>query len=133
MMVSVNVFAGNKTKIFSDMEYGYLYHYPSDWHASIYRSGVVLSQVQNRRGSGLQVRVRSMSTKTKGFVRQYLLNVKSGLGATLCDEQYGVNSGIDYVVLELSAIRGGVEDSLYHKLMFQKNCIIKTAERRRDA
>jgi len=75
-MIAVNVFSGDVTKIFSDTEYGYLYHYPSDWHAGIYRSGVALSQVQNkRRNYGLQVRIRTRSGKTKDIVRRYLLGV----------------------------------------------------------
>jgi len=95
-------------KQFVDKEYGYSIKHPSSWTASIYRSGVVLANINSNDGkSGLQVRIINSSSSKDSFIDGYIDNFNSQMQADLISKRQmtiGYSSGY---AIAFRANRGG--------------------------
>lgn len=66
-------FAAESMNTFTDDEYGYSIQYPQGWKANIYRSGVVLSNINNADDtSGLQIRYIPSKQNISRFTQDYI-------------------------------------------------------------
>ena len=131
-----------EAKVFSDKEYGYLFHYPDDWVAGLYRSGVVLSEANDRtKDSGFQVRMYRTSQAFKSYAKAYASDTERSMSASLIRGDFGYTKNSDYYEMEFDAVRNGKQYYLYHKiivfrgqkqvLVIQAGCV--QSKRNRDA
>jgi hypothetical protein len=72
---------------FIDEEHGYSIRYPSSWKARIYRSGIVLANINSDDNkSGLQIRLVRQKNRTNSFVDNYIEDFKKQMNASLIYE-----------------------------------------------
>lgn len=106
-----------EAKVFSDKEYGYLFNYPDDWNARVYRSGVVLSETNSRsRQAGVQIRLYTTSSDFSKYSKSYVQGTEKKLKATLVSERSGYRGEIEFYEMEFDSTRGNLQAFLYHAL-----------------
>lgn len=72
---------------FIDHQYRYSVKHPSDWKASIYRSGIVVANINSPDNkSGLQIRILDSNQPIDRFVNGYVTDFRKSMNAVLLDQ-----------------------------------------------
>ncbi len=135
LLMCIASYSQNLTHIFVDREYGYSIRYPDGWSARLYRSGVVLSEVNSKDGrSGLQIRRIYRKGYTDDFtiddfIESYIEDFKQDMRASLISKNKKVIGNISGWVLTFKGKRGSTKYLLksyllptpggYHIYIFQ--------------
>jgi hypothetical protein len=76
--------AGSLNRTFTDKEYGYSIKHFSSWSSRIYRSGIVLAEINDKNSkSGLQIRQIRSEENITDFLDNYIVNFTKTMGADL--------------------------------------------------
>jgi len=107
---------------FSDAEHGYQFSHPRNWQARIYRSGIVVSEVNHPNGSsGVQFRITNLSQSIEQFSTSYTNKSTSDLNGDIIKNQMITINDIPCLELELTANRSGKKYYLYQLVYFFEN------------
>lgn len=104
---------------FTDSKYGYHFRHPDSWKAKLYRSGIVVSEVNAPNGeAGVQFRVARLGGSPKTYSENYVSQVEKDLQATLQTSQRGMMQGTEYREYTFHSKRGPNGTFLYQLLLF---------------
>lgn len=104
---------------FIDSKHGYSFSYPSQWKARLYKSGIVVSEVNSPNGgAGVQFRITDYDKSDEGFTDTYIDKVGRDLKAGLLTKNYLTINGMECLELEFSANRSGTIYHLYQLIYF---------------
>ena len=106
-LLCVTGYAQQLTRIFVDREYGYSIRYPDNWQARSYRSGIVLSEINDRDGkSGLQIRRIYLKGDVNNFIDNYIEEFKRNMRAFLVNKDRQMIGNISGWILTFHGGRG---------------------------
>lgn len=95
-------------KIFKDSEYGYSLKYPKNWNASIYRSGIVLANINSSDNqSGIQIRREKTGSSLKSFESHYVKKFMQDMNAEMLDRKKIKINKKEALTISFKAKRGG--------------------------
>lgn len=104
---------------FIDSEHGYSFTYPKQWKARLYRSGIVVSEVNSPNGhAGVQFRIKKYDIDDKTFTYNYISAVEDDLSARLLTQSHEEIHGRQCVELSFQAQRGSSQYYLYQLIYF---------------
>ena len=108
-----------KQKVFIDEEIGYQFTYPNTWKARIYRSGIVVSDVNSPKDrAGVQFRIARLNQPIETYSNTYLNRVEKELRAELNTQNEIVINNMDCLEIELHADRNSEKYYLYQLIYF---------------
>lgn len=74
-------------KEFIDNKYGYSIEHPSSWKSSIYRSGIVVANINSPDNEkGLQIRIHNSKKPIESFVNDYIDDFEKSMKAALLNQ-----------------------------------------------
>jgi hypothetical protein len=104
---------------FIDSEHGYSVAYPKTWKARLYRSGVVVSEVNSPNGhAGVQFRIVTYDITDKNFTDNYINLIEDDLSARLLTQSQKEIHGRQSIELSFQAERSGSQYYLYQLIYF---------------
>ncbi|MBM9519819.1 hypothetical protein JWG39_08310 [Desulforhopalus vacuolatus] len=119
---ATRIFAGGipgTSATFIDSEHGYSFTYPKQWQARLYRSGIVVSEVNSPNGhAGVQFRIIKYNITDKTFTANYINAIEDDLSARLLTQSQDKIHGRQCIELSFQAQRGGSQYYLYQLLCF---------------
>ena len=105
-------------KTFTDEKYGYQIQYPAKWKAGIYRSGIVIAEINSpTKNAGFQIRFTKSDKSHAEYKSTYITKYKKDLNALLIGHKELKINGMDAVEYNLKSSRNG-------KLYYLKSYII---------
>jgi len=123
--LSINDFTFAESKRqFIDSQYGYSIDHPSSWKASIYRSGIVVANINSPDNkSGLQIRILNSKKPIERFISDYIDDFKKSMKAVLFDQGKNTYGSYNGFWMSFRSDRSG-------KQYFLKSYIIPTGDSR---
>ena len=110
-------YSGTDTTIFNDKEKGYFLKYPADWVARIYRSGVVIAHVANRKNdTGISIRLYDYNGREDYFIKRYIQSVESDLRTKLKNRDNKYIDGLAFTDLNFSPTYRGSSFEHIHRI-----------------
>jgi hypothetical protein len=111
-------------KEFIDSQYGYSINHPSSWKASIYRSGIVVANINSPDNkSGLQIRILNSKKPIERFISDYIDDFKKSMKAVFLDQGKKTYGSYNGFWMSFRSDSGG-------KLYFLKSYVIPTGDSR---
>jgi len=87
LLISAQLTLSRSQQEFVDHHYRYSVKHPSDWKASIYRSGIVVANINSPdNNSGLQIRILDSNQPIDRFVSGYVTDYRKSMNAVLIDQ-----------------------------------------------
>lgn len=91
-----NAIATLLEKIFTDEKYGYQIQYPVKWKAGIYRSGIVIAEINSpTKNTGVQIRFTKSDKSHAEYKSTYIAKYKKDLNAILIGHKELKINGMD--------------------------------------
>jgi hypothetical protein len=107
---------------FIDREYGYSIQHPSSWKANIYRSGIVLADINSSDNkSGLQIRMTHSKKSLDQFIDQYIHKLNNDMQASLMDKTQTMIGYVRVYTITFKSNRGGKDYFLKSYILPVKN------------
>ncbi|WP_300457244.1 PsbP-related protein [Desulfobacula sp.] len=95
-------------KTFTDETYGYQIQYPAKWKARIYRSGIVIAEINSpTETAGFQIRFTKSDKSHAEYKRTYIAKYKKDLNAILINQKERKINGMAAVEYNLKGGRNG--------------------------
>ena len=124
VLITVQPAVARSQKEFIDSQNGYAISHPSTWEASIYRSGIVVANINSPdQKSGLQIRILNLKKPIKKFVRDYTDDFKKSMKAVFLDQGKLESGSFNGYWVTFRSDRSG-------KQYFLKSYIIPTGDSR---
>jgi hypothetical protein len=103
-----NAIATPLEKTFTDEKYGYQIQYPAKWKAGIYRSGIVIAEINSpTNNAGFQIRYTQSNKSHSDYRSTYIKNYKKSLNAILISHKKLKINGMEAVEYNLKGNRNG--------------------------
>lgn len=110
------------TDVFVDAERGYHFRHPVDWKANLYRSGVIVSEVNHPDGnSGVQFRVDNLAHPIRRYAAHYVKKTARELNGRILKNKKIILNELPCLELEMAADRGRKDYYLYQLVYFLRD------------
>ncbi len=108
--------------VFTDTQRGYSFTHPLDWKAHLYRSGIVVSEVNHPNGSaGVQFRIANLNTSIDQFSEAYARKSALDMKGRINSATMITVNGIQCLEIEMETGNGSKKYYLYQLVYFFEN------------